>query len=1069
MQSKGVIKFFAIAFAIVCLFQLSFTFFSKKVESNAEQYANNDESKRIAEQAAKNRDVQFKVIFDSVQKAREQYYLDSMKNETVYNILVREYTFQEVKERELNLGLDLKGGMNVTLEIEVSEIVEALADNSDDPRFREALQTARQKQRTSQEDFVTLFAESWNEVAPDGKLAVIFNTMELKDKISYDSSNEEVISVIRTEVNSAIDRAYNILRTRIDRFGVAQPNIQRLQTTGRILVELPGIKEPQRVRKLLQGTAKLEFWETYKFNEINQYFEEANRKLRTMVETEPELEEAARDTVPMEDEGETQLEKPGDAEAGDTLEETAQDTTEESLEELLESDTAAGEMTEDQEKAFEEYAKQNPLYAYLRPAYYQQQGQYYASESSAVGYAEIKDTARVNMLLDKVDKVFPPDLKLAWEVKPQKGQEGVLGLVALRITSRNNTAPLTGDVIVNARQDYDQNGRVVVSMSMNSEGTRIWRRLTADNIGNQIAIVLDGYVYSAPRVNDEIPSGRSQISGNFTVEEAKDLANILEAGKLPAPANIVQEEVVGPSLGREAIQSGFNSFILAFVLVLIFMVFYYNHAGWIANLALITNIFFVLGVLASLGAVLTLPGIAGIILTIGMAVDANVIIYERIKEEIRAGKGARLAITDGYKNAYSAIVDANITTLLVGIVLYTFGSGPVQGFATTLIIGILSSLFTAIFISRLIFNWLLNKEIDVKLGNKMTLNAFTGINVDFIGKRKTFYIISSLVVLLGIASLLMKGLNPGVDFAGGRTYIVRFDNDVNTVDVRNSLEQQFEEAPEVKTFGPSSQIKVTTKYLINEEGASADSLVERKLYEGVKTYYDEPVSYQQFNSETEDKTVGKLSSQKVGPTIADDLLRKAYFALGFALVIIFVYIAARFRKWQYGIGGVATLIHDSIITVSLYSIFHGILPFSMEVDQSFIAAILTIIGYSINDSVIIFDRIREYNFLYPKRHLKININAGINSTLGRTFMTSGTTFLVLLMIFLFGGEVIRGFSFALMIGVIVGTYSSIFVSTPVSYELTGYKEAAKKVVTKSKGAKGKQAPKGKQPAKAKKK
>lgn len=1058
MQSKGTIKFFAIALAIVCIFQLSFTFFSKKIESNAEDYSINAKAKRIVEQIAENReDVQFNVIFDSVNKARKQYYLDSMKNEPVYNILVREYTYQEVKERELNLGLDLKGGMNVTLEISVSEIVEALADNSKDQKFREAISLAREKQKDSQTDFVTLFAESWNEVAPDGKLAVIFNTMELKDKISYDTSNEEVIGVIRTEVNGAIDRAYNILRTRIDRFGVAQPNIQRLQATGRILVELPGIKEPQRVRKLLQGTAKLEFWESYKFNQISQYFEQANTKLRGMVDSEST--EADLDTISGGDEDISTIEEPEEDNAEESIE---QDTTEASLEELLESDTATTDMSEEQQEAFAEYAKQNPLYAYLRPSYYQQQGQYYASESATVGYAEIKDTARVNNLLRKIDKVFPPDLKLAWEVKPQKGQEEVLGLVALKITTRNATAPLTGDVIVNARQDYDQNGRVVVSMNMNTEGTRIWRRLTADNIGNQVAIVLDGYVYSAPRVNDEIPSGRSQISGNFTIEEAKDLANILEAGKLPAPAHIVQEEVVGPSLGREAIQAGFNSFILAFVLVLIFMVLYYNHAGWIANTALITNIFFVLGVLASLGAVLTLPGIAGIILTIGMAVDANVIIYERIKEEIRAGKGARLAITDGYKNAYSAILDANITTLLVGIVLYTFGSGPVQGFATTLIIGILSSLFTAIFISRLIFDWLLKKEKDVKLGNKLTINAFSKINVDFIGKRKTFYIISSIVVLLGASSLFLKGLNPGVDFAGGRTYIVRFDNDVNTVGIRNALEQQFEEAPEVKTFGPNSQIKVTTKYLIDEEGAAVDSTVERKLFDGVKTYYEEPISFQAFNSETEDKTLGKLSSQKVGPTIADDLLRKAYMALGFALVIIFVYIAARFRKWQYGVGGVATIIHDSLIAMSLYSVFHGILPFSMEVDQSFIAAILTIIGYSINDSVIIFDRIREYNFLYPKRHLGTNINGAINSTLGRTFMTSGTTFLVLLMIFVFGGEVIRGFSFALMIGIIVGTYSSIFISTPIAYESTRYKEAARKVVTKTRqGSKGKQANKGK--------
>lgn len=1028
MQNKGAIKFFAIALAIVCLFQLSFTFFSKRVESKARDYARNEVAIQQAKELAKGDAVREQVLLDSIAKVRENYYLDSMSNQPVYNILVRKYTYQEVKERELNLGLDLKGGMNVTMEVSVVDIVKALADNSDNPVFTQAITKAIEKQRNSQKDFVTLFGESFQEIDPNAKLAAIFNTVELKDRITFNSTNDEVLKVIKEETNGAIDRTFNILRTRIDRFGVAQPNIQKLSTAGRILVELPGIKEPERVRKLLQGTAQLEFWETYQFADVLQYFEEANKRLAASGET-------VTDSTNIEAVAGTESTvAPADTTAADTSA-LASDTS--SLLNKI-SDTSASAQ---QKQSFEKYAKENPLYAYLKPAIFQnEQGQYFPGQGATVGYAAIKDTARVNKALAKTANVFPRDLKLAWTVKPEKERPDILELIALKVTNRDGKAPLGGDAVVDARQDYDQNGKVEITMLMNNEGAKVWKRLTADNVGEQIAIVLDNYVYSAPRVNGEIPNGRSSISGNFTIEEAQDLSNILKAGKLPAPARIVQEEIVGPSLGRESINSGLASFVIAFILVLIYMTGYYNRAGWIADLALVTNVFFIFGVLTSLGAVLTLPGIAGIVLTLGMAVDANVIIYERIKEELRAGKGMRLAITDGYKNAYSAIIDGNVTTILTGIVLYIFGSGPIQGFATTLIIGIITSLFTAIFISRIIFENLLKRNKKITFDNSYTRYAFTDVHIDFIGIRKKLYVVSGVIILAGLISLGTKGLNFGVDFTGGRTYVVRFDKDVTTNDVRKALSDQFGEAPEVKTFGGNNQVKITTKYRIEEDTREVDSLVESKLYEGVKNFYNTPITKAEFTSDSDTKILGRLSSQKVGPTIADDIKQGAIMAVFFALLVIFIYIAIRFKKWQYGLAGLISLAHDTLITIGMFSIFYGILPFNLEADQAFIAALLTIIGYSINDTVIIFDRIREYLGLHPKRSLKENMNDAMNSTLGRTFNTSGTTLVVLIAIFIFGGEVIRGFVFALLIGIAIGTYSSIFNAAALAFDFISAKE-----------------------------
>lgn len=1018
MQNKGAIRFFAIAFALVCVFQLSYTYFAKSVEKDAYEYANSAQVEELAKIIAKGDNLREGKVYDSISKLREKFYLDSIQNEIVYNIGIRQYTYKEVKERELNLGLDLKGGMNVTLEISVPDIIKALSGYSKNATFNEAVRIATEQQKSTDVAFINLFEDAINEVDPNFSLASVFSTIELKDKVSYNSTNAEIIDVLNKEIDGAIDRTFNILNTRINRFGVAQPNIQQLATKGRILVELPGIKDKARVRKLLQGTAKLEFWETYNFPEIINYFTEANTKLAELNELN-KIRTASQEIT-----------------EADVVAETTTDTTAASLIEQVQQDP-----TTDQDAAYEQYLESNPLWAVLQPSLVQDaSGQSYPAKSARVGFASVKDTARVNTLLKQVKNVFPSNLRLFWTINPVEKGSDVHELVAIKVSSRDGQPAMSGDVIVDASQDYSPTGQVEVSMAMNSEGSQAWKRLTGDNIGRQIAIVLDDYVYSFPNVNSEITGGRSSISGGgMTVEEAHDIANILKAGKLPAPVIIVQEAVVGPSLGQEAITSGLWSFIIAFVLVLLYMLIFYNRAGWVADLALITNILFIFGVLASLGAVLTLPGIAGIVLTLGMAVDANVIIFERIKEEIRSGKGIHLAITDGYKNAYSAIIDGNVTTLLTAIVLYIFGSGPIQGFATTLIIGIFASLFTSILITRLILTKLMDKNYAIKFSNSKTENFLAKANFDFIGKRKIAYVISGVILVLGIGSLATKGLSFGVDFTGGRSYIIRFDENVNTTDIREALTDAFGIAPEVKTFGSDRQVKVTTQYMIDDNADNVDEIIQHKLFEVLKTYYNHEISYDEFSGDTADteQLVGIMSLQKVGPTIVDEIIRGAFFAIAFSLIIILGYITLRFKKWQFGVSGVIALFHDSIITLGLFSIFYGILPFSMEVDQAFIAAILTLIGYSINDTVIIFDRIRENTGLYKKTSLKDNINRALNSTLPRTINTSGTTIVVLLTVFIFGGEIIRGFTFALLIGILVGTYSSLFTASPIAYDLLG--------------------------------
>ena len=1005
MQNKGAIRILAIALAIVCVYQLSFTVVTRVVERDAEKYAMGD---------------------------RETYqaYLDSISGEVVYNIIVRKYNYKECKEREINLGLDLKGGMNVTLEVSMIDMIRSLSNYSTDTTFNRAIALAREYQKNSQEDFVTLFGRAFEDIDPNGRLAAIFATRELRGEIDYNSTNEEVLRVIRSETEGAMDNAFNVLRNRIDRFGVVQPNIQRLETQGRILVELPGVKEPERVRKLLQGTANLEFWETYQNSEVFTYLQEANVRLKEILDAEEALrvsEAIQGDTsITSEEEENPLLGLLSDSPANQQVE--TDDTSEQEIS-LLDQLEADSLLTDTSAQTLEGFLQENPLLGILQPNV-TRNGQF--MPGAGVGFSHYKDTATVNhyLSMSQVKALFPRDIRFVWDMNAFDESESYIVLYALRETGRDGRPPLDGEVVTNASVDFDQtSGSATVIMGMNSEGAQIWQRLTRENVGNAIAVVLDNYVASAPTVNEEIPNGRSTISGNFTYNEAEDLANVLKSGKLPAPASIVQEAIVGPSLGREAIQSGLNSFLLAFIVVMLYMVFYYSRrAGFVADMALVSNMFFLFGVLSSLGAVLTLPGIAGIVLTIGMSVDANVLIYERIREELVAGKGIKMAIADGYKNAYSAIIDANVTTLLTGVILLILGTGPIKGFATTLVIGICTSLFSAIFLTRLIYEQMLTRNRKLTFATRITENAFKNTNIQFIAKRKLFYAVSGIVVIIGIFSLITRGLNQGVDFTGGRTFVVRFEEPVNTIDIQQRLSSVFGEPPLVITFGAENQIRITTKYKIDEDNAEADDEIEQLLYEGLQFYLPENVDFATFMNDY------RQSSHKVGPTIADDIKIQAIWAILAALVAIFIYILIRFRNWQFGLGAVAALIHDVLIVLGIFSIFYGIMPFSLEIDQAFIAAILTVVGYSINDTVVVFDRIREYVGLYRKRDKTEIINMALNSTLSRTFSTSLSTFFVLLVIFLFGGEVIRGFTFALLLGVVIGTYSSLFIASPVVYD-----------------------------------
>jgi len=1002
MQNKGAIRLFAILLTLVCIYQLSFTYIVSIEKDKAKEYVKSHPG------------------------STESTYLDSISGKGVYNFLwLKDFTYRECQDRELGLGLDLKGGMNVVLEVSVSDIVRSMVNNKQDSVFVAALKKANKDQESSQDDFVTLFGNAFKEVAPPGySLASLFINIDMP-AITYNSTNDQVLDVVRKEVDGAVANSFNILSSRIDRFGVTSPNIQTLDRAGKILVELPGINEPERVRKLLQGSANLEFWETYDNTEAFEFIRAANNKIKDM----NLAKKAGTDSLTLKPLlANADSSKTTSVKSDSTLAKNDQkDTSGLKLLDKIEKDTSKAKADDN---TFAQFEAENPLFAVLRPSV-DNKGQ--LLQGAAIGTSHFKDTAKVNRYFDmpQVKDLLPRNLKLLWEIKPvdYKTNGEYFQLIAIKVTNRDGLPALGGDVITSANEEFDQvKASAEVSMSMNAEGSSSWARITKENVGKQIAIVLDNYVYSYPVVNQEITGGRSSISGNFTIKEAQDLANILKSGKLPAAARILEEEIVGPSLGQESIDAGMASFIVAFLVVLLYMIFFYKSSGFVADLALIINIFFIFGVLASLGAVLTLPGLAGIVLTMGMAVDANVLIYERIKDELALGKGLRLAVSEGFRHAMSAIIDSNVTTLLTGVVLYIFGHGPIQGFATTLVIGILTTLFTAIFITRLIFIALLDRKINITFSTKWTENLLRHTKVDFVGKRKYFYAFSIIVTVIGLVSLVTKGLNQGIDFSGGRTYTVKFKEPVSTVKVAQALKVGFEGAPEVKTYGGENQVKISTKYLVNSTDKSADSIADSKLFNGLKPFLGENVTFAQFNKEY------RQNARKVGPTIADDIKMGALYAVFFALILMFVYIFFRFKSWQFGMGAIVALFHDVLFVLGIFSIFDGILPFSLEIDQAFIAAILTVIGYSVNDSVVVFDRIREYLREHSRWDRKTLYNAALNSTLSRTMNTSFTTLMTIAVMFVFGGEVIRGFMFALLVGIGIGTYSSVFVATNLVYD-----------------------------------
>ncbi|MEL0294908.1 MAG: protein translocase subunit SecDF [Cryomorphaceae bacterium] len=985
MQNKGLITAFAIALGLASLYQLSFSWVANGVASDAEEFSAGDSKVKAA-------------------------YLDSMMTQEVYPMLG--YTYAEVKKREMNLGLDLKGGMNVILEVSVKDVLKGVVANAQDPMFVQAIANTDAAQSQGQDNYLNTFFTEFDKLSAEtggGRLlsdASLFGTPEMTDKVGFNASNDAVQAEIRRDVEAAIANVFTVLRARIDQFGVVQPNIQRLEGTGRILVELPGVKDPARVQKLLQSTAELQFWNMYEGAEVLPFLVNVNERMRDLVEAEK-----------------TEV---AETESFDAM----------SIDGTEEADSTASDSTD-------VLSNVNPFFEIFRPMV-SETGQ--SLQGPRVGYSLIRDTAKVNAMLKRpeIKQIMNQELrnaKFLWSNKPEPGSD-IITLLAIK-TNREGTPELDGGVIVDARPDLDEYNRNIVTMAMNGSGAQKWQRLTAEAAAQtpkrSVAVVLDNYVYSYPQVQNEIAGGRTQITGNFTAEEASDLANILRAGKLDAPARIIQADVVGPSLGKEAISDSINSFAIALALVLLYMYFYYSGAGLVANLALLVNMFFIFGILNSFGAVLTLPGMAGIVLTIGMAVDANVIIFERIREELRLGKGLRAALVDGYKNSNSAIIDANVTTLIVGIILYSFGTGPIRGFATTLIIGILTSLFSALFISRVVFESRLGKKKNVAFSTKTTENWYTNINFDFLSKRRLAYIVSSIVIVIGLASLFTKGLNLGVDFVGGRSFQVRFDQSVEVSDVAESLSEVLVDAegnaftPVVKTLGESNQVIITTNYRIGETGPAVDEDITNKLYAGVSEFFSEEISREDFFTDETEEAIGLVGSRVVGPTIADDIKTGAVYSIIFSLIVVFLYILGRFRKWQFSLGAVAALLHDVLFVLGLFSILDGVLPFQLEVDQAFIAAILTVIGYSLNDTVVVFDRIRE-NMGSRKANFEAGVNKSLNQTLSRTFNTSLTTFFVLLVIFLFGGEVIRGFMFALLVGVLVGTYSSLFIATPVMFD-----------------------------------
>ena len=989
MQNKGFVKVFAVLLTLVCMFYLSFSFVTRHYNSKAAEYAGGD-------------------------PVKESSYLDSLSTQKVW----LGYTLKECREMEISLGLDLKGGMNVVLELNVADVIRSLSNNNQDENFNKALDLAYENQVTSQKDFIDLFAEEYKKLDNGARLSAIFSTFELKDKITPQSSDAQVIAVLKEELKSAIDNSFNVLRTRIDRFGVVSPNIQRLETAGRILVELPGVKEPERVRKLLQGSANLEFWETYNLPEIYQQLVAADNMLATILKSD-DTAAVGSDT--------TAIEATEEVVADNAAAETTND-----------ADSLLAKIGEDKPEAqaaqsMEEFAKLHPLFAVLQINQYNGQ----LAPGPVVGIADKKDIAKINEYLNmkQVKDILPRNLSLKWGVKAIDEKEQYFYLYAIKMTNRDGTPALGGDVVTDANADFvQQAGRSEqqVSMTMNAEGAKAWARLTKENIGKAVAIVLDDMVYSAPNVQVEITGGRSQITGHFTPEEAKDLANVLKSGKMAASVHIVQEDVVGPSLGQEAINSGVISFVLALILLMFYMCAFYGVLpGLIADGALVLNIFFTMGILASFQAVLTLPGIAGMVLTLGMAVDANVLIYERTKEELRAGKSLNKAIADGYSNAFSAIFDSNLTSIITGVVLFYFGTGPIRGFATTMIIGLFASFLTAVFLTRIVYEALLAKDKlkNVTFTTSITKDLLTNPKINFLAARKVGYLIPAGIIVLGAISMSTIGLNNGIDFTGGRNYVIRFAQDVKTDEVRNLLDAQLDGSVSVIQIGTPDQVRVSTNYKIEDNDPAIDQEIENKLFEGVKSLLPEGTTLAQFT----DQYI--QSSQKVGPSMADDIKNAAFLAVVFAMFCMAAYILLRFRDISFSVGAFASVAVTTLCIISFYTLLWKVLPFSMEVDQTFIAAILTIIGYSINDTVVVFDRIRETIGLYPKRDRYQVINDALNSTLSRTFNTSLTTLVVVLCIFILGGATIRSFTFAILLGIIIGTYSTLFVATPIAYEL----------------------------------
>ncbi|MDR3129457.1 MAG: protein translocase subunit SecDF [Tannerellaceae bacterium] len=986
MQNKGFVKVFAVLLALVCLFYLSFSFVTSYYNGKARDYAAGD-------------------------PVLEAAYMDSLAPKKVW----LGYTLKQCREMEITLGLDLKGGMNVILELNVPDVIRSLSNNNTDPNFNAALQSAYERQGSSNKDFIDLFAEEYKKLAPDAHLAAIFSTFDLKEKITPQSTDAQVLSVLKNELTSAIDNSFNVLRTRIDRFGVVSPNIQRLETAGRILVELPGVKEPERVRRLLQGSANLEFWETYRLPEIYQQLIAADRLLATLLSEEAGTTESTEITAAI----------PSAEVVTDTVSSSGSET-----------DTILAQLSDEQpEETLDAAAfmKEHPLFALLQINQYNGR----LSENSAIGFAQAKDMAKISEYLElkQIRDLLPRNLSLKWGVKAVDENEQFFELYALKVTNRDGSAALEGDVVTDAVADFNQqlgHSEQVVSMTMNAEGAKAWAKLTRENIGKQVAIVLDDMVYSAPNVNDEITGGRSQITGHFTPEEAKDLANVLKSGKMAAAVQIVQEDIVGPSLGKEAISAGVLSFILGLIILMAYMcVFYGLIPGLIVNGALVLNIFFTMGILASFQAVLTLPGIAGMVLTLGMAVDANVLIYERTKEELRSGKTLPKAITDGYRNAFSAIFDSNLTSIITGLVLFFFGTGPIKGFAWTMIIGLLASFLTAVFLTRVVYEAFLakGKLQNLTFTTSISRNFLVNPSFNFLGRRRIGYLIPLVIVVLGIISMVTVGLNNGIDFTGGRNYVIRFDHDVNTQELNALLDEQLDNSASVITIGSANQVRVSTNYKIQESDPSVDAEIESLLFIAIRTHLPEGTTPEDF--------VGNYiqSSQKVGPSMADDIKTAAFWAVLFAMTCMAAYILLRFRGVAFSAGTFVSVAVTTLCIFAFYTLLWKLLPFSMEVDQTFIAAVLTVIGYSINDTVVVFDRIRETLALYPKRDRFTVINDALNSTLSRTFSTTFSTLLVVLCIFLFGGSTIRSFTFTILLGVIIGTYSTLFIATPLAYEI----------------------------------